>query len=840
MSALINQRRGSRPVASTLLSLALLLSPTAWGQDLEPEGETAEELPLLEAPVPWRLSADQEGFDASVDHAAGLGFQEGVELGLALNSGLEGEWSANSVLLGGSARLGPLGLGVGWITPTQGNGGLSRLDAALALRLSRQLALGVRTQRVEGLTAAGDEPAVRAEVSSTWRPSRAFSFALAVEDVNEAKVGARSFHPYLTSSLSIRPGSERVAFGAEGGVALNGEAPWRFGGALRFMVTPGLEFGGYGRYVTQSEAPERVEWGAFLAMTQRNVTTEASLDRRDPSGDPDASSMGVSSLVRWTSRTAPALLTGAGKIFVVTLEGAAAERPSSGLFQSPKEGWAQQLLRLNAIAGDSSIAGVHVELQAAPGWAQTWELRRTLARLKAARKHISVRIAWADMRALYLASVADQVYGQPAGGVESGGLAITRTYLADLLSRLGIRAQFVAIGDYKSSPDALTRTGPTDADIEQTKALLDDFESEWVNAVSRGRGMSKEAVRQTFEVSMKSMATAHESGLVDRVVGDHELKAALEESLGQQVQFVHSYDRAPEAWRAWSGLDTVAVVPVLGTISAGGSTGGLFSSGNTLDRPMVKLLNRLREDSDVSAVVLRIDSPGGGVVASDRIYEAVRKLAASKPVVVSMGDVAASGGYYIACGAKKIFATPLTVTGSIGIFAGKVHAASLFERVGLAVHTERSAPHADQRSLFRPFDEGELASLRTALGHSYDRFVGLVSRARGLTLEEAKARSGGRIYSGARARKERLVDAEGSLWDAIEAARHMSGAGGAVKVSYVTPTSAGAGVFSQAEGALVRSKMPGWVTSVESWLTSLESLRSQPLQARLPFHLDIR
>lgn len=840
MRVLTHQRRGSLLIASALLWIGLVLAPAASSQELPPSPTLLEQMDLLDAPMPWRLSADQEGLDAAADHAAGLGFQDGVELGLAMSSGLEGAWSADSLLLGGSGRVGPLGLGVAWISPRAGEGDLSRIDTALALRLSRQLAVGMRIQKFAGLVEDEREPVVRTEVSATWRPSRALSLALAVEDVDEAEVASHAFEQYLTSSLSVRPGSERVAFGVEGGAALRGEAPWRFGGALRFMLTPGLELGGYGRYVTESTSPERVEWGAFLAMTQRNLRGEASLDRRDPSGDPEASSMGVTSLVRWTSADGAQLVAGQGKIFVLTLEGGSPERPSKGLFQKRKEGWAAQLLGLNAVAGDPAMAGVHVELHGAPGWAQSWELRRALARLKAAGKHVSVRVSWADMRALYLASVADQVYGQPAGGVESGGLAISRTYLADLLSHLGVQAQFVAIGDYKSSPDALTRSSPTPADVEQTKAMLGDFESEWIQAVSTGRGMTEDAVRQTFEVSMKSMETAHQSGLVDRVVGDEELKSVLEESLGHTVEFVHTYRRAPDSWRPWSGLETVAVVPVLGTISAGGESGGLFSGGNTVDRPMVKLLHELSKDSDVSAVVLRIDSPGGGVVASDRIYEAVRKLATSKPVVVSMGNVAASGGYYIACGAKQIFATPLTVTGSIGIFAGKIHGASLLDRIGVAVHTERSAPHADQRSPYRPFDEAELASLQTALGHSYDRFVALVSRSRGLSVDEAKALSGGRVYSGARARKERLVDAEGSLWDAIEAARRMSGAGEAVTVTYATPSGAGFGGLSQADGALARSTVPGWVTSLQSWLTSLEALRTQPLQARMPFQVDIR
>jgi protease-4 len=825
-------------VAALALITALGLPPTVDAQDPQAvEGPTQ----LLEAPIPWQLSADHQGVESVFGHAAGLGFLEGAELGLGSRGVGDAFLEIDRFLAGASTRLGPIGLGVGVVLPTGDEDGVRRVDTSLALRLGRHLAVGLRVERHE---AEGDEGHTldgfeRMAVSTTWRPARSLSVALGVDNIYRPTLGDGHLEPMFTGSLAVRPGTERMAFGAEGGAALRGPEQWRVGGSLRFMVTPGFEVGGYGRFLDGEDTPERIEWGAFLALHQGRVGGETSIQRIEPSGDPGASSTHEVRLLRVSTRLGPRLYKPSGRIVRLTVEGAIPERPKRSFFSKRKPAWAQILVSLNAIAGDDSVRGVHVELLGAPGWGQSWELRRTLARIKAAGKHVSVRLFWADMRSIYVASVADKIYGQTSGGVEVNGLSVTRTYLANLLGHLGIEAQFVAIGDYKSAPDRLTRTGPTDADMEQTRALLADFQGEWMAAVSAGRGLDSAAVEALFDKPFKSMAAAHSAGLVDRVVSDTDLEDALSEAVGTKIHFEDRYERAPESWAPWAGAATLAVVPITGTITAGTQEGGPFASGTTTDGPTVRLLEALGRDRNVEAVVLRIDSPGGGVLASDRIYEAVRKLAGKKTVVVSLANVAASGGYYIACGAEQIFTTPLTVTGSIGIFGGKVHAKALFERAGITTHTEKTHPHGDHRGLHRPWTEGELTSLREALNDHYQRFLSVVSGARELSAEDTLARAGGRIYSGTRARKQGLVDAEGSLWDAIEAARASSGAGVAVRI--VIPRASWGGLGWKALGGeLVAQAVPASLMALGGWLDSIVALQSEPFHARMPYHLEIR
>jgi protease-4 len=837
---MISTPRGGCPRAvATLALLSILgLPPHAAAQDPDAADAPPE---LLEAPIPWQLSADHEGIESVFGHAAGLGFLEGAELGIGTRGIGKGFLEIDRFLAGASTRLGPIGLGVGLVLPTGDDDGLQRMDTSLALRLGRHLAVGLRMERHEAEENGGHalDGFERMGVSTTWRPARSLSVALGVDNVDRPAFGAGHLEPTLTGSVALRPGTERMAIGAEGGTALKGPEQWRVGGTLRFMATPGLEVGGYGRFVDGEGAPERIEWGAFLALRQGRVGGETSIQRIEPSGAPGASSTHEARLIKISSRLGPRLFAPSGKIVRLTVEGAVPEGPKRGFFSKRRPAWAQVLVSLNAMASDDSVHGVHVELLRAPGWGQSWELRRTLARLKAAGKYVSVRLGWADMRSIYVASVADKVFGQPSGGVEVNGLSVTRTYLADLLGHLGLQAQFVAIGDYKSAPDSLTRTGPTEADIEQTRALLADFQAEWTSAVGAGRNLDDAAIEGLFAKPFQSMGAAHASGLVDRVVSDTDLEKALTEAVGTRIHFEDRYERAPESWAPWGGPATLAVVPITGTISAGTQDGGPFATGSTTDGPTVRLLEALRRDRKIRAVVLRIDSPGGGVLASDRIYEAVRKLAKAKTVVVSLANVAASGGYYIACGAEKIFTTPVTVTGSIGIFGGKVNASALFERIGLGTHTEKSHPHGDHRGAHRAWSDEELTSLREALGDHYQRFLSVVSGARGLSAKDTLARAGGRIYSGSRARKHGLVDAEGSLWDAIEAARRTSGASGPVRV--VIPRASWGGLgWKSLSGALAAQAVPKSLMALGGWLDSVLSLQAEPFHARMPYEVEIR
>ncbi|MDP6945464.1 MAG: signal peptide peptidase SppA [Myxococcota bacterium] len=453
------------------------------------------------------------------------------------------------------------------------------------------------------------------------------------------------------------------------------------------------------------------------------------------------------------------------------------------------------------------------------------------------------------MRAIYLASAADRIYLHPSGGFMLHGLSITRTYLKGMLDKLGVNAQFVKWEAYKAAPERLTRAGPSEPAREQTQEMLAGFDRAWYAAVGQGRKLSKEALDGILSDGPQTMKMAHELGLVDRIVHDDELKRALSEDLGREVRLVKGYRPARSAWRRWRSPRRIAIVPVVGTIVDGKSD--LFKlpvqGQSTGEVDFVKAMKRAARDPEVVGIVVRVSSPGGSVVASERMHRAVVKAMGVKPVVVSFGDIAASGGYYLACAADRIVASPLTITGSIGIFTGKVDLSGLYEKIGVTSSTERTRPSADAHGTHRPWTPEEEKVARERLKAYYDIFVEHVAKGRSMEVAKAEQRARGRVYIGERAIALDLVDREGSLWDAIGVVRAQAGIdpGEALDLGYgpergfldkLTL------VLSGALGAVAHAPMeiPNALRPLTRLLTAMVSLERSALQARLPYDIEVK
>ncbi|MGM0578263.1 MAG: signal peptide peptidase SppA [Myxococcota bacterium] len=802
--------------------------------------------------LPWTFAPEVEGFEGTLVHGAGLGFLDGAELGLGWTSRVDGSGPADGFVVGGAGRLGPLGLGLA--VSRVGEGGLddavTRVDLAPALRLGDLLAVGMRWHTLrgggEGLDGFGS-----ISLSATLRPSRGLSLALGVDRVNRPHLDEEVLAPILRGGLGIRPGDERVTFGAEGAAVLSEEEGWLAGLSLRFMPVPGLEVGGYGRFVRDVGRPDRMEWGAYLGLGQGGAHLGASLDRRSrASDDPVPTTMDLSLLLKVGTRTRPSLVTPGGKVVRMELSGDIPERPSPGLFGGGGVPLAAWLGALQAMARDDDVAGVLLDVRAAPDWGQCWELRQAMGALKRAGKRVYVRLTMGDMRAMYLASAADRVLLHSSGALDLRGLSITRTYLAGLLSKVGVNAQIVRWSEYKSAPEQFTRRGPSDPAAEQTRDLLRAVDTAWFAAVTGGRGLKRERLKEILRDGPQTMRMAHDLGLVDRVLPDRKIEEAIREDLGRRARVVDGYHPPPGAWRRWGGPARVAIVPVVGSIVDGeGSDLDLPILGTTTgDRDVTSAMDRALRDPRIVAIVIRVDSPGGSVTASERMYQAVQRAAERKPVVVSFGDVAASGGYYLAAGAPRILSTPLTITGSIGIFAGKVDLSGLHDLLGVDTWTERTAPHADAMGTHRPWTGEERRNARERLEAYYERFVSLVASGRGLDSEAAHERARGRVWIGSRALALNLVDAEGGLWDAVRRARREAGldVDDPVDVAYMTERGLLARIgdlVAQGFGGSASPRTPegrGPGRRLGAWLETLEHLGRGGLQTRMPYLLEIR
>lgn len=435
--------------------------------------------------------------------------------------------------------------------------------------------------------------------------------------------------------------------------------------------------------------------------------------------------------------------------------------------------------QVRALAGAPEVRALHVEVEGlALGWATLAELRAALGVVREAGKLVVVELEHVGNAEIYLASVADRVWMRPVGEVHAAGLGATLRFAGDALRRVGVRFDMEAAGAYKSFGETFTRAYASPENREAVAALVEDLEAELETAVAGGRGLDRARVRELFHRAPLTADEAVEAGLVDAAGWTDEVRASLEALLGDEAP------RLPFAawWRAVAGRDRlerwiagaprVVVLQLQGPVVDGDHPPG---GGAIAARPVGEVLARLREDDDVAAVVLDIQSPGGSALASDRIWHAVGRLQARKPVVACFRDVAASGGYYIAAAAAEIVAAPTTLTGSIGVVGGKVVWAEALDRLG--VHSERvdGAPHAAMYLPDRPFDPEERRRFRASLERFYRTFVQRVAGGRRQPYDAVERHARGRVWTGRRALEHGLVDHLGGSDLAVERAARLAG-----------------------------------------------------------------
>jgi len=352
---------------------------------------------------------------------------------------------------------------------------------------------------------------------------------------------------------------------------------------------------------------------------------------------------------------------------------------------------------------------------------------------------------------------------------------------------LGVGAQAVRRDDHKTAADPLTEDTPSDLDIAQKQQLLDDMFNEMVRGIADGRSKAPKTVRDWIDGGPHTAEEALALGMVDGLLYADELPQQLS-TLYQRRMRVTALHKLPQPTSAWDAPRQVAVVYIDHTIAQGDSTdGGILTPATTGSRTVVRQLNRARRDSAVRAVVLRIDTPGGSAFASEEIWRAVSRLSSSKkPVVVSMGESATSGGYYVASAADAIVTTPMTVTGSIGAVAYKINVQGLIGRLGIeSVGITRGA-HADMWATTRPWDDPDQARAQALLDATYHRFRLRVAQGRSLSDDAVDDLAGGRLWSGQRAVDLGLADQTGGIIEAVEKARELAGIPDGVEVVTVT------------------------------------------------------
>jgi protease-4 len=454
------------------------------------------------------------------------------------------------------------------------------------------------------------------------------------------------------------------------------------------------------------------------------------------------------------------------------------------LFGNTDQSLTELVEQLRKAKVDKRINGVLLEINLlGAGWGKAEELRDTIADFRSSGKPLYAYIEVGTNKEYYIATAAERIYVAPSGDLYINGLAADVMFFRGALDKLGVYPDAFQIGKYKNAPDQFTRKEMTKEHREVVNSIVDDLFNRFVNTIAETRKKSADDVRALIDNAPLSARQALDAGLIDGTNYRDEVENELKKRLGYKDEEELRVTKA-ESYRQVTpdslGLDRgerIAVIYASGEIwpgksSSGGMTGGQSVGSDT----MVKAINEAARDKSIKAIVLRVDSPGGVHYASDTIWHAVEVAKQKKPVVVSMGDLGASGGYYIACNANKIIAEPSTYTGSIGIFAGKPVMKGLYDWLGITNEYVLRGKNAGMFRETEKFSPEERARFESSIKSKYyDEFVPKVAKGRGRDAEYIDSVAQGRVWTGAQAKERGLIDEFGGLDKAVEVAGRLAG-----------------------------------------------------------------
>ena len=430
---------------------------------------------------------------------------------------------------------------------------------------------------------------------------------------------------------------------------------------------------------------------------------------------------------------------------------------------------------------DSQLKIVVVDLdQIDAGWARIQEIRKAFSALREAGKELWFSLVQVELKEYYLASVADRLFLTPAGSLDVTGISSEVTFLSGALAKLGVKAEVLQMGAFKSAGEMFTRNEMSPEHREMVESLVDDLYQQTIEGISEGRKIDVPQVLRVIDQGpfLGEEALAHH--LIDDLRYRDEVESDLEERFGSESLIeMENYqwrkERETKKRVLQKPVESIGVLRISGTIKTGESGTALELMSGSGSDSVSEDLATLRERDDISAVVLRIDSPGGSGLASDLIWREVVRTAEKKPVLASFGDVAASGGYYIGVAANPIFAEKGTLTGSIGVLAGKAVLRELYDKLGITKEQVTRGKHAALNSDYIPLDSSTKERLGTHAQHFYDLFIDRVAQGRSLSPEKVEEIAQGRVWTGHQGLQNGLVDREGGLEAAIAEAKATIG-----------------------------------------------------------------
>jgi len=440
---------------------------------------------------------------------------------------------------------------------------------------------------------------------------------------------------------------------------------------------------------------------------------------------------------------------------------------------------------LRRAQADSRVRAVWVRIGPLEvGWGKVQEMRDALLAFGRTGKPLVASLEFAGTLEYYLATGASRITMVPNGLLLLNGVAAQLPFVKGTLDKLRIRADLEHIGDYKNASDIFTRDRASAAQLEATNALLDSLYAQLVGGIAAGRKLSEGKTRQIVDRGILSAREGRQAGLVDELAYSDQVREELKRRIPGKLRILEerSYLQVVRQSRSGGG-GRIALIYATGTLVSGKSSASEYGGRFTGSETVAEAIAEARRDSGIKAIVLRVDSPGGSGIASDVIWRETQLARKKKPFIVSMSDLGASGGYWIAMGADAIVAEPATVTGSIGVFAGKFDLGRFYDWVGVNWEILQRGHNADFLTDIHGFTEEQRSLLRGNLMEFYRAFVRQVASGRKMTEEEVDQVAQGRVWTGQQAKDRGLVDRLGGLETALELARVKAGIPGSQALS---------------------------------------------------------
>jgi protease IV len=557
----------------------------------------------------------------------------------------------------------------------------------------------------------------------------------------------------------------------------------------------------------------------------------------------------------------------------VTIKGAISEASGGmGMFGEMGGDLADIVSRIDRAGKDEKLVGVMLSIRDADfGLGMANEIRGAIARTRRAGKKVYAEVHDLSATAYLVAAACDEIIMPPSGSLFIPGLRAEVTFYKNLFDKVGIKAEFLQMGKYKGAAEPFTRDKMSPEFREEYEALLDDNYNLLVETIAVDRRLPASKVRELIDVGLFSAEAAKAAGLVDRVAYLDEFRKDLPKRLGgEQLAMFDDYGKK-KVDADFSGLGgmmkmmemmmgaerpasssknpKIAVVYAVGGIMTGDSTESLFGGQVVGSDTLVKALRQADDDKTVKAIVLRVDSPGGSALASDLIWREIVRIKEKKPVIVSMGDVAASGGYYISMGADKIFAEPGTLTGSIGVVGGKMVLGGVYDKVGLNTEIISRGKNSGLFSSTTPFTDSERAAWRGSMEEIYKQFTTKAAEGRKMDVKKLEELAQGRVWSGRMAKEKGLIDELGTLDDALVEAKKRSGFKDGEKAELLRlpkPTSILEQMFGISAEARIKSQvaeLTGVAPEILEPIAEVSRLRKlfrEPGVTVLPYKIKVR